>query len=146
VTHGRVVLDTNVVVSALLFTSGRLAWLRHAWQRERLTPLACAETVAELVRVLGYPKLRLDETEVGDLLADLLPFAELTSLPEPWPAIPECRDPQDRMFLALAIAADADALVTGDADLLVLERGGSIPILTPEAFRQPTLGGDDPAR
>jgi putative PIN family toxin of toxin-antitoxin system len=146
VTHGRVVLDTNVVVSALLFTSGRLAWLRHAWQREALIPLVCSETVAELVRVLGYPKLHLDADEVGDLLADFLSFAEIVELPDPWPEVPECRDPHDRVFLALALVGHADALVTGDGDLLAIGRLGSIPILTPEAFRQPTLGGDDPAR
>ncbi len=131
---GRVVLDTNVGVSALLFTSGRLAWVRHAWQREQLTPCVCPETVAELVRVLGYPKLRLDQDEATDLLADFLPFAELVELPDPWPAVPECRDPHDRVFLALAVAVDAAALVTGDADLLAIGRVGEAAILTPEAF------------
>lgn len=133
-TIGRVVLDTNVVVSALLFTSGRLAWLRHAWQRTQLTPLVCAETVAEVVRVLAYPKLHLGADEVSDVLADFLPFTEVIELPDPWPEVPECRDPHDRVFLVLALAAHADALVTGDADLLTIERVGSIPILTPEAF------------
>ncbi|MFT4102498.1 MAG: PIN domain-containing protein [Burkholderiaceae bacterium] len=41
----RVVLDTNVVLSALLFTAGRLAWVRHAWQRQQLRPVVCRETV-----------------------------------------------------------------------------------------------------
>jgi len=69
----RVVLDTNVVVSALLFDAGRLAWLRHAWQQRRLHPLVCQETIAELRRVLAYPKFKLTPTEqqiiVGRFLA-----------------------------------------------------------------------------
>lgn len=47
----RVVLDTNIVLSALLFTSGRLAWIRHAWQGRQLQPLVCRETVNELLLV-----------------------------------------------------------------------------------------------
>ena len=51
----RVVLDTNVVLSALLFRGGAAAQVRQAWQRERLLPLASTATVQELVRVLGMP-------------------------------------------------------------------------------------------
>jgi len=50
--------------------------------------------------------------------------------------IPDCRDPFDRPFLALALAAKADALVTGDKDLLVLGETFSVPILTPAALRE----------
>jgi predicted nucleic acid-binding protein len=52
----RVVLDTNTVLSALLFVNGRLVPLRAAWQSGELTPLLCAQTVEELLRVLAYPK------------------------------------------------------------------------------------------
>lgn len=135
-TTGRVVLDTNVVVSALVFTSGRLTWVRHAWQRVQLVPLVCTETVSELVRVLAYPKLRLDRSERDDLHGDYLPFAEAIELTDPWPVVPECRDPHDRVFLALAVAGRADALITGDADLLAIGRVGSVPILPPEAFAE----------
>lgn len=55
----RVVLDSNVVLSALLFSRGRLAWIRAAWQGGRFVPLASKPTVEELIRVLGYPKFRL---------------------------------------------------------------------------------------
>ncbi|MEO6623401.1 MAG: PIN domain-containing protein, partial [Nitrospirales bacterium] len=56
----RVVLDTNVVVSALLFRSGRLAWLREAWTSGRVVPVLGRETLAELMRVLAYPQFGLD--------------------------------------------------------------------------------------
>jgi uncharacterized protein len=48
----RVVLDTNVLVSALLFENGRLAWIRHSWQNGRITPVMAEPTTAELLRVL----------------------------------------------------------------------------------------------
>ncbi|MFP7864029.1 putative toxin-antitoxin system toxin component, PIN family [Pseudomonas aeruginosa] len=55
----RVVLDTNIVLSALIFNAGRLAWIRHAWQQQQLQPLVCRETASELLRVLAYPKFKL---------------------------------------------------------------------------------------
>lgn len=123
-TPRRVVLDTNVLVAALVFTSGRLAWIRHAWQHGTIVPLVAAETVGELVRVPAYPRFRLTHDERDDLLAELLPFAEVVTFPDPWPEIPECRDPHDRVFLALALVAGADTLVTWDADLPAIERLG----------------------
>ncbi len=128
--RGRVVLDTNIVLSALLFRAGRLTWIRRAWQHEQLRPLVCQDTVRELVRVLAYPKFKLSAEEQRDLLGDFLPYAEVVTLPAPWPQLPDCRDEQDKIFLALAYVGDADALVTGDADLLVLRDRFPKPIWT----------------
>ena len=58
----RVVHDTNVAVSALLFRAGRLAWLRDARDAGTVVPLVCRSTVAELEQVLLYPKFDLDVT------------------------------------------------------------------------------------
>ncbi|MDR2239087.1 MAG: putative toxin-antitoxin system toxin component, PIN family [Zoogloeaceae bacterium] len=126
----RVVLDTNIVLSALLFDTGRLAWVRHAWQHRQLQPLVCAETVNELLRVLAYPKFNLTTDEQRELLADFLPYAEIVTLPNPWPDLPVCRDERDQMFLALAEIGNVDALVTGDADILALREVFSRRILT----------------
>lgn len=113
----RIVFDTNVVVSALVF-GGRLAWLVSAWAAGTIVPLVCRETVTELLRVLAYPKFKLTEAERTDLLQDYLPFAEVVVLPDPRPAVPvACRDRDDGVFIELALAAGADALVSGDADL-----------------------------
>ena len=80
----RAVFDTNIVISALVF--GRsLFWLRRAWASGTVVPVVCRETVAELLRVLAYPKFRLDAAERETLLADYLPFAEIVSLPDPFP-------------------------------------------------------------
>ncbi|MDD3517197.1 MAG: putative toxin-antitoxin system toxin component, PIN family [Chromatiales bacterium] len=133
----RVVCDTNVVVSALLFPTDRLVWLRDAWREGRIVPLVCRESASELLRVLAYPKFRLNDAEREELLGDFLPFAEIVDLDDPGdpPAIPACRDPHDRVFLELAFAARADALVSGDEDLLVLKPQFDIPILSPEELR-----------
>ena len=126
----RLVLDTNVLVSALLFPAGTVSWLRDAWQAQAVVSLASRDTTAELIRVLSYPKFQLTDDEREELLADYLPWCETVSVSEP-PAIPECRDPFDRPFLELALVGHADALVTGDQDLLALALLFSVPILTP---------------
>jgi len=126
----RVVLDTNIVLSALLFTGGRVAWIRHAWQRRRLQPLVCRETADELVRVLAYPKFKLSAAARHELLTDFLPYADIVTLPLPWPDLPVCRDKQDQVFLVLAYAGMADALVTGDADILAMREDFPGTILT----------------
>jgi len=131
----RVVLDTNVAVSALVFREGRLAWLRQAWEAGRIVPIVSAETVAELVRVLAYPKLKLSEEETKNVLAHYMEHAEAVREAGASVRVPECRDPDDRKFLQLAYAAKADALVTGDEDLLTLAGKSRVPILTPDALK-----------
>ena len=116
----RVVLDTNIVLSSLLFNTGSLVWARHSWQRQQLQPLVCKATVNELLRVLAYPRFKLTAVEQEDLLADFLPYADIVDLPDPWPALPVCRDERDQVFLVLAHLGKADALVTGDADILAM--------------------------
>ena len=117
----RVVLDTNVVLSALVFRSGALRVLRTLWQRQRLVPLVSQSVVQELLRVLAYPKFHLTPTERDALLADYLPWTQVVEVPAaPTAELPVCRDPHDQMFVALAHAGAARYLVGGDADLLAL--------------------------
>lgn len=139
----RVVLDTNVVLSALLFTAGRLAWIRHAWQRQQFQPLVCKETVGELLRVLAYPKFKLTASEQEELLADFLPYADVVELPAPWPALPACRDEKDQVFLVLAHVGEADALVTGDSDILAMREAFPGLILTAEELAAQQQASDD---
>ena len=127
----RAVLDTNVLVSALLLHGGALAWLRGTWRFGSIVPMASRATTAELIRVLAYPKFALSEGEQRDLLDDYLPFCESVAVPDPPPKAPECRDPFDRPFLELALAGRADALVTGSADMLALAETSAVPILSP---------------
>jgi hypothetical protein len=96
----RVALDTNLVLSALVFAQGRLAVLRHAWQGARFVPLVSKTTTAELIRVLAYPKFKLDADQQSELLADYLPWCETVRIPSPPPATPACRDVYDQPFSA----------------------------------------------
>jgi putative PIN family toxin of toxin-antitoxin system len=127
----RWVLDTNVVLSALVHPGGITGRLRLAWQKGLYMPLASRATATELIRVLAYPKFKLTPDQQHDLLADYLPWTETVRMPARLPETPACRDPDDLPFLQLAVASGADALVTGDADLLVLAAKSRIPTLTP---------------
>ncbi len=129
-----VVLDTNLVLSALVFASGRLAPLRSAWQTGHCIPLVSQATASELMRVLGYPKFKLSPADREELLADYLPYCRSVRIPARLPKLPLCRDANDQMFIELAAAGKADWLVTGDKDLLVLAADFNRPIVTAEAF------------
>jgi putative PIN family toxin of toxin-antitoxin system len=132
----RVVLDTNLVLSSLVFINGRLAALRHAWQGGKCVPLVSKATTAELIRVLAYPKFKLSDDEQQELLADYLPWCATVHIPNPPPVTPECRDPFDLQFLQLAVAGKADYLVSGDHDLLILADRFDCPIVSAEQFIQ----------
>lgn len=130
----RIVLDTNVVLSALVFDGGAIASLRLGWQRGNCLPLVSAATVQELLRVLAYPKFRLSVDEQEELLADCLPYSQTVRIPEPPPTVPECRDQFDAPFLHLAIVGHADFLVSGDKDLLTLNTALQFSVLRPAEF------------
>lgn len=117
----RVVLDSNVLLSALVFRSGVAAQLRHAWQTQRCTPLVSTATAQELIRVLACPKFGLSADDQQQLLADYLPWTRSVRLPQPPQPLPvACRDPFDVPFLQLALAGKARLLISGDRDLLAL--------------------------
>ncbi len=134
----RVVLDTNVVLSALVFRSGAAGRVRRAWQQGVLLPLASAVTVQELVRVLAYPKFRLSQPDQDELLADYLPYTETVRIPQPPPKVPACRDVLDEPFMHLSVVGKAQVLVSGNRDLLAIaaefEQASGCPILTLDAF------------
>jgi len=130
----RVVLDTNTVLSALVFPHGRLARLRVAWQHSSCKPLVSKATVAELLRVLTYPKFKLTAEQQRELLGDYLPYATVVRVPAKVPGTPACRDPFDVPFLQLALAGKADFLVTGDRDLLALTGQFPRKIVTGDQF------------
>lgn len=130
----RVVIDTNVVLSALVFGGDIPTRLRNAWQSGTCVPLVSTATVRELIRVLAYPKFQLSADEQHELLADYLPYGTSVRIPLPAPVVPTCRDPFDLPFLHLAVVGKADVLVTGDKDLLALVGQTRFAILPPAAF------------
>jgi len=128
----RLVFDTNVVVSAVLFLAtvpARALELGQAVGRL----LVSDETVEELRRVLMRTKfdryVRSDER--ARFLGRVLDDAMLVEIIE---SIDDCRDPKDNKFLELAVSGDATHLVTGDDDLLVLHPFRGVAIVTPQAF------------
>lgn len=128
------VLDTNLVLSALVFSHGRPGPLRRAWQAGLCTPLVSAVTAAELLRVLQFPKFKLTPSEREELLSDYLPFCRAVSIPARLPRIAQCRDPFDQPFLELATVGRADFLVSGDRGLLAMAPNFKRPIVTVAAF------------
>ncbi|MCH7935378.1 MAG: putative toxin-antitoxin system toxin component, PIN family [Gemmatimonadetes bacterium] len=131
----RVVLDSNVVVSALLFPQGRLTWIRHTWMRRDYVPLVSAATSKELIRVLAYPKFGLAPEAIEALLSDYLPFAETVRFVPGEAFVPETPDPDDRIFMELAVAGEASLLVTGDRALRQVPGPSGLRVVSPEEFR-----------
>ena len=127
-----VVIDTNVFLSALLFggTPGKLISL---WKSGRIQPHLNKTTVAELLRVLAYPKFELTENEIQYLLyAEILPFCKV--IPTKSGPVIIAEDPSDDMFLRCCDVSNAKALISGDSHLLALKSYGNAFILTPSQF------------
>ena len=131
----KVVLDTNTVLSALLFNQGSLTWLRGRWHSGRVQPLASKATINELLRVLNYPKFKLSNHQQQDLLADYLPYVSTVKAPEPLKEKTVCRDINDLMFLELAISGCAQYLVRGDKDLLEIKTQFLFEIISPQKLK-----------
>lgn len=117
----RIVLDTNVVLDLLHFRDPRLAPLAAAWAEGRVRPFADTATLAELERVVAYPKFAIGE---AGRLAILDEYAarvlRCDAAGEEAYTLPRCRDPDDQKFLVLAARCRADLLVTRDRMLLRL--------------------------
>lgn len=131
----RLVLDTNVLVSALVFRDSRHQPLRAAWQAGTLAPLLSEGTFGELKRVLTYPMFRLDEPGIAAALATLEPFIEWVDIDETLAAtLRRCSDRDDQKFLETALCGNADALLTYDRALLKMRRRMPFPVLQPEQW------------
>ena len=131
----RAVLDTNLLVSYLLTHRPPIATLidEHLAQ-ERFVPVTGAALLEELDRVLRYPRLQRYYTKEARTryVALIAALSEVVELPQSVPRI--CRDPDDDWVIACAVAGEAGFIVSGDRDLLALERVGEIPILSAAQF------------
>lgn len=128
----RAVIDTNVLLSALLWR-GTPHLLLEQVRNGSVTLVSSPALLAELAEVIGRSKfdvmLARSSTSCAQTLALVRQLAEVVD-PPPL-AQPVCRDADDDAVLALAIAAQADLMVSGDDDLLSLASFEGIPILTP---------------
>jgi len=130
----KVVLDTNVLVSALLF-KGSLSKMVDLWKAGRIKPAFSRATFQEFKKVLTYPKFALIPNEILVLLEEeVLPYFEVVKVIKE--VIGICRDPEDDKFLSCALASGAAFIVTGDDDLLVLKQFETAKIIKPADFIQ----------
>jgi len=137
----RAVIDTNVLLSALLWHGAPHALIEQV-RGGAFTLVSSPALLAELADVISRPKfdaiLARSSTSRNRVLAEVRQLAEVVA-PLPLPA-PVCRDPDDDALLALAVGAQAELIVSGDHDLLALGSYAGIPIVgAAEAMRR--IGG-----
>jgi len=128
-----VVIDTNVLLSALLF-KGTVAGIHRLWKCGQIIPCANREMMKEYARILGYDKFGLLPDEIAGLFdQEIFPYFRILKTSrrslKHTPA-----DPQDTMFVRTAIDAPAAYLITGDEHLLVLDGKYGFGIVSPAVF------------
>lgn len=137
----RIVLDTNVFVSALITKHTPPDLLYQAWEAGAFQLVTSVAQLNELQRVLAYEKLHpyIAREEAGALLDTIGAAVDVV---DSLPRIEASPDPDDNVIVATAMAGNADLLVTGDkSDLLRLESVGGIPIVTPRQALERLRGG-----
>ena len=128
----RAVVDTNVLLSGL-FWRGKPHAVIEQVRAGALSLISSPGLLAELAEVINRPKfeeiLARSNTDAQRMLDELRRLAEIID-PPPLPAAVS-RDPSDDAVLALAVASQADLIITGDDDLLILGSHAGIPIIDP---------------
>jgi putative PIN family toxin of toxin-antitoxin system len=128
----RVVLDTNVLVSALLF-KGALARLVELLRNGKIIPVISKETFSELTTVLWYPKFSLSKDEIKSIIEhEILPYFEIIEVVKTVKGV--CRDPEDDKFISCALSASADCIVSGDKDFCDVRQYKTVKIVSASDF------------
>jgi uncharacterized protein len=131
----RVVLDTNVWLSGLLW-GGVPDQILQLVEQGEVTAIGSEEILDELLRTLQRPKLqkRLNQLAIN-ADAVMLAVRQVMTIIRIEPLdVPELRDPKDVIIIASAVAGDAELIITGDQDLLILQEWAGIRILSPRDF------------
>lgn len=133
----KIVLDTNVFVSSLLSKEGAPARIIDAWQDRNLLLCCSPAILAEVQRILAYPRLRNKYHLTAREIRALLELLQHETLMVPGetkiaPVIPD--EPTDEIFLVCALESEADYIVSGDRHLLPLGSYAGIAIVTVEAL------------
>jgi uncharacterized protein len=133
----RVILDTNVLVAALISQHSPPETIYRAWRGGRFELVTSRAQLDELRRISRYPKLKpiLPNHRIGTMINNLNRAVVLDRLPA-LPEDVEAADPDDTFLLGMVLASDADFLVTGDRRAGLLQRGSfqRAKILSPAAF------------
>jgi len=128
----RVVVDTGILISALIRPKGAIGGVLHALRDGRFTAIYSTPMMLEVADVLGRPKIREKyhiQPNDAEALINLVRLRGELVIPKQ--TVTACRDPKDNKFLEAALAGEADAIVTGDDDLLVLHPFEGVDILRP---------------
>lgn len=127
----KIVLDTNVFISGIFF-AGPPYQILQAWRDERLQLAVCLEILAEYRQVaarLSRKYRGVDILPLIDLVAVRSQIVQACSLPKP-----VCEDPKDDIFLACALTAKTQVVISGDRHLLAASGFAGIQVLRPKAF------------
>lgn len=131
----RAVLDTNLLIRALIKPRGPVGPVLGRLAEGKYLIVYSEALVDELIAKLALPRIRvkyaIDDEAIETTVALLAIRGELI---HPTRTVKVCRDPQDDMLIEAALAGNAEFLVTGDEDLLVLKRFGTVRMVTPRAF------------
>lgn len=130
----KVVLDTNVLLSGLMYPNSTPGKIVAAWRDARFDLALSMEQLTEIARVLNYPKIRKilkwDRAGIESFIQQLYLRAEIVNISGMSASVPA--DPDDSIILAAYMAAQAEYLVTGDIDLLELRE--LYTVITPAEF------------
>ena len=131
----RAVIDTSILIRALIRPRGTVGPVLQGLRNADYQLLYSEPLLAELTDVLARPRLRAKYGLTTEDIATVLSLILLRGEPlVPARRIDVCRDPTDNMVLEAAVAGQADAIVSGDEDLLTLSPFEAIPILSPATF------------
>jgi uncharacterized protein len=136
----RVILDTNILASALISETGPPFKIYELWVKQRFDLLSSTDQIEEIRQISRYPKFRsIVARHYFGRLINALKDSEQVDVA---PVSIELNDPTDLFLLGMAKAGDADYLVTGDkrAGLLALGSYGRTRIVTPGVFVAEVLG------
>jgi putative PIN family toxin of toxin-antitoxin system len=133
----RVILDTNVLLGALISPYGPPDVIYRAWRATKFELVTSTAQLEELRRVSRYPKLKtiLPAHRVGTMINNMQRAIVIVNLPPP-PDDMDLNDPDDVFLLSMALASEADYLVTGDRRAGLIQRGsaGRTRIVPPSTF------------
>jgi putative PIN family toxin of toxin-antitoxin system len=131
----RAVMDTGVLISALIKRQGTTGDILLALRDGRYIMIYSTEILVEIIDVLGRSEFRNKYHIEPDDITALINLIRLRGeLVTTQIKITACRDSKEDKFLEAALAAEADCIVSGDTDLLVLSPFDNIPVLRPAEF------------
>lgn len=140
----RAVIDTNILISGVISPHGCPRAILEHWYDQNFIRIVSQAQMTELTRVMEYPRLQArlrvhdrDQTHLLHALQDCAETVRVESVE------PVCRDPDDDLTLASSVVGEANYLVTGDKDLLVLEEHKDVCIVTAAQFLHELERGSD---